>query len=52
MRIAEEDYLDWTAERAVTIDRLIRNNPRGFGLAVMRTLVQAAYDRDRQTAAM
>ncbi len=46
------DKLDWTAEQALGIDRLIKNNPRGFDLAAMRQLVQAAFDGDRNAAAM
>ena len=33
------DKLDWTAEQALGIDRLIKNNPRPFDLAAMRRLV-------------
>ncbi|TPM93764.1 iron-containing alcohol dehydrogenase [Mesorhizobium sp. B2-1-3A] len=40
------DKLDWTAEQALGIDRLIKNNPRPFDLATMRRLVQAAHDGD------
>jgi len=40
------DKLDWTAEQALGIDRLIKNNPRTFDLAAMRRLVQAAHDGD------
>lgn len=38
--------IDWTAEQALGIDRLIKNNPRPFDAAAMRRLVQAAYDGD------
>ena len=31
-----EDKLDWTAEQAVGIERLIKNNPRYFDLAAMK----------------
>ncbi len=41
-----EDKIDWTAEQALGIDRLIKNNPRPFDLAAMRRLVRAAYDGD------
>lgn len=41
-----EDKLDWTAEQALGIDRLIKNNPRPFDLAGMKTLLRAAYDGD------
>ncbi|TIT02365.1 iron-containing alcohol dehydrogenase [Mesorhizobium sp.] len=46
------DKLDWTAEQALGIDRLIKNNPRPFDLAAMRGLVQAAYDGDLATYVM
>lgn len=41
-----EDKIDWTAEQALGIDRLIKNNPRPFDPAAMRRLVRAAYDGD------
>jgi len=40
------DKIEWTAEQAVGIQRLIKNNPRPLDLASMRRLVQAAYDGD------
>jgi alcohol dehydrogenase class IV len=40
------DKIDWTAELALGIDRLIRNNPRPFDLSAMKRLVKAAYDGD------
>ncbi|TPN67395.1 iron-containing alcohol dehydrogenase [Mesorhizobium sp. B1-1-1] len=40
------DKIDWTAEQALGIDRLIKNNPRPFDVAAMRRLVRAAYDGD------
>ncbi|MBZ9854008.1 iron-containing alcohol dehydrogenase [Mesorhizobium sp. CA13] len=40
------DKIDWTAEQALGIDRLIKNNPRPFDIAGMRRLVRAAYDGD------
>ena len=46
------DKLDWTAEQALGIDRLIKNNPRPFDLAAMRRLVKAAYDGDLAACAM
>lgn len=46
-----EDKLDWTAEQAVSIDRLIKNNPRPLDLPSMRTLLRAAYDGDMTGAA-
>jgi len=41
-----EDKIDWTADQALGIDRLIKNNPRPFDGAAMRRLVKAAYDGD------
>lgn len=46
------DKLDWTAEQALGIDRLIKNNPRAFDLAAMRRLVQAAHDGDLAACVM
>jgi len=45
------DRLGWTAEQAVGIERLIKNNPRPIGLAEMRRLVDAAYRGDPDAAA-
>ena len=45
------DKLDWTAEQALGIDRLIKNNPRPFDLPGMKTLLRAAYDGDMAGAA-
>lgn len=45
------DKCDWTAEQAIGIGRLIKNNPRPLDLASMRVLVGAAYDGDRQRLA-
>lgn len=45
------DKLDWTAEQAVGIERLIKNNPRPIGLAEMRRLLDAAYRGDLDAAA-
>lgn len=47
-----EDKIDWTAEQALGIDRLIKNNPRPFDLAAMRQLVRAAYDGDMSATMM
>lgn len=47
-----EDKIDWTAEQALGIDRLIKNNPRPFDLAAMRWLVRAAYDGDMSATMM
>jgi alcohol dehydrogenase class IV len=46
-----EDKLDWTAEQAIGIERLIKNNPRQIGLNNMRRLLRAAYDGDFDAAA-
>ncbi|RUY91422.1 iron-containing alcohol dehydrogenase [Mesorhizobium sp. M7A.F.Ca.CA.001.10.2.1] len=46
------DKLDWTAEQALGIDRLIKNNPRAFDLGTMRRLVQAAHDGDLAACVM
>jgi alcohol dehydrogenase class IV len=46
-----EDKLDWTAEQAVGIERLIKNNPRPIDLAAMRRLVRAAYEGNLEAAA-
>jgi alcohol dehydrogenase class IV len=45
-----EDKLDWTAEQAVGIERLIKNNPRPLDLTAMKRLVRAAYDGDLSAA--
>jgi len=45
------DKLDWTAEQALGIDRLIKNNPRPFDLDAMKRLVKAAYDGDLAASA-
>lgn len=42
-----EDKLAWTAEQALGVDRLIKNNPRPIDLAGMNRLVMAAYQGDR-----
>jgi len=46
------DALDWTAEQALNIDRLIKNNPRPFDLDAMKRLVKAAYDGDFAASAI
>ncbi len=46
------DKLDWTAEQAFGIDRLIKNNPRPFDLDSMKRLVKAAYDGDLAASAI
>jgi alcohol dehydrogenase class IV len=45
-----EDKLDWTAEQAIGIERLIKNNPRPLDLATMKRLMRAAYDGDLTAA--
>jgi alcohol dehydrogenase len=42
------DKRDWTAEQALGIERLIKNNPRPIDLDAMKRLVAAAYDGDRR----
>ncbi|MBB3593175.1 alcohol dehydrogenase class IV [Rhizobium sp. BK529] len=46
------DKLDWTAEQAFGIDRLIKNNPRPFDLDAMKRLVRAAYEGDLAASAI
>jgi alcohol dehydrogenase class IV len=46
------DKLDWTAEQAFGIDRLIKNNPRSFDLDAMKRLVRAAYEGDLAASAI
>ncbi|MFD2055425.1 iron-containing alcohol dehydrogenase [Mesorhizobium calcicola] len=46
------EKLDWTAQQAIGIERLIKNNPRPFDLGSMRRLVQAAFDGDLASCAM
>ncbi|MEI9400651.1 iron-containing alcohol dehydrogenase [Mesorhizobium argentiipisi] len=46
------DKIDWTAEQALGIDRLIKNNPRPFDIAAMRNLIRAAYEGDMAANAM
>ena len=45
------DGIEWTAEQALGIERLIKNNPRTIDLAAMRRLVRAAYDGDLAASA-
>lgn len=45
------ERLDWVAEQAVDIERLIKNNPRPIGLTDMRCLLDAAYRGDLDAAA-
>jgi alcohol dehydrogenase len=46
-----KDRLDWTAEQAVGIERLIKNNPRPIDLDGMRRFLAAAFDGDLAAAA-
>ncbi|NMA98774.1 MAG: iron-containing alcohol dehydrogenase [Phyllobacteriaceae bacterium] len=46
-----QDKIEWTAQQAGGIDRLIKNNPRQFDLTAMTSLIQAAYDGDLVMAA-
>ncbi len=45
------DKVEWTAQQAVGIERLIKNNPRPIDAAAMVSLVRAAYDGDLAAAA-
>ncbi|WEZ84667.1 iron-containing alcohol dehydrogenase [Rhizobium sp. 32-5/1] len=47
-----EDRLDWTAEQALGIGRLIKNNPRSLDSASMGGLVRAAFDGDLAASAL
>ena len=42
------DKRDWTAEQALGIERLVKNNPRSIDLAEMKELVTAAFDGRRE----
>jgi alcohol dehydrogenase len=46
-----EDRIDWTAESAVGIGRLIKNNPRPIDLDAMRRFLSAAHRGDLAAAA-
>jgi alcohol dehydrogenase len=48
----EADKIEWTAEQAFGIDRLIKNNPRSFDLDAMKRLVRAAYEGDLAASAI
>ena len=41
------DKQDYTAESALSITRLVKNNPRPLDLPAMRKITQAAYNGDR-----
>ncbi len=45
------DQIDWTAEHAVGIERLIKNNPRPIDLSGMRIFVAAAFEGNLAAAA-
>ncbi|WP_181708555.1 iron-containing alcohol dehydrogenase [Chthonobacter rhizosphaerae] len=47
-----EDKIAWTAEQAVGIDRLVKNNPRPIDGDAMARLVGAAWRGDLPTAAV
>lgn len=42
-----EDRQAWTAESAIGIARLVKNNPRPLDLAAMQAITRAAYTGDR-----
>jgi alcohol dehydrogenase class IV len=46
------ERLEWTAEQALGIDRLIKNNPRPFDLQQMTWLLRAAFDGDLEGSAI
>jgi alcohol dehydrogenase len=46
-----EDKIDWTAEQAIGIQRLIKNNPRPMDLSGMRQFVAAAFEGNLVAAA-
>lgn len=46
-----EDRIDWTAESAIAIGRLIKNNPRPIDLDAMRRFLGAAHRGDLAAAA-
>jgi alcohol dehydrogenase class IV len=41
------DRQEWTAESALGITRLVKNNPRPLDLAAMQAITRAAYTGDR-----
>ena len=45
------DQIDWTAEQAFGIGRLVKNNPRVIDLAGMKSLLRAAFDGNLTAAA-
>ncbi|KAA0692051.1 iron-containing alcohol dehydrogenase [Neorhizobium sp. P12A] len=48
----EADKIEWTAQQALGIGRLINNNPRPLDLTSMRRLVEAAYHGNLAASAM
>lgn len=46
-----KDRIDWTAEHAIGIERLIKNNPRPIDLSGMRRFVTAAFEGNLAAAA-
>jgi alcohol dehydrogenase len=46
-----EGKIDWTAEQAIGIGRLIKNNPRAIELSGMKMLLHAAYEGNFAAAA-
>jgi alcohol dehydrogenase class IV len=47
-----EDKLDWTAEAAFGIERLMKNNPRPLDLSSLKRLISAAFAGDLAAAAL
>jgi alcohol dehydrogenase class IV len=43
------DRQEWTAESAIGITRLVKNNPRPLDLAAMQAITRAAYTGDRSS---
>jgi len=41
------DKQEWTAQSALSIARLVKNNPRPLDLQALRQITQAAYTGDR-----
>ena len=41
------DKQQWTAESAIAIARLVKNNPRPLDLRAMQAITSAAYSGDR-----
>jgi alcohol dehydrogenase class IV len=47
----QQDQQAWTAEQAIGIGRLIKNNPRALDLSSMQALVKSAFDGNRHSIA-